>query len=412
MPQKNIIIAGAGFGGITAALTLAKKAGPILKEYGVTLIDLHHHQLYTPALYEIASIPLEIGPSVALKTSVLIPVADIVKGHLISFLCDEIVGLKPAERKLLLKNTGEMPFEYLVLALGTETNYFNIPGLKEHSFPLKTFDDGSLLRGVIESFVKHDGHMKIVVGGAGASGIELVSEFVNFICTLQEKIVKNNVCDAEFLLVEAAPSILSGFEPWIVEKTMKRLQKLGIRIRTNNAVSGVTKTEITFKDGITEPYDIFIWTGGTKGPSVFSSFGLPLSQKGTLVVDNYLTVNDSGGRIFAIGDNATFMHPETKRQLPGNVPVAEAEGKVAAINIIRRIKGMSQKEFRPMKQYPYILAIGKKYAIADLIFIRFFGFTGWFIKQLVELRYLIFILPLGKALRTWLTGLKYFTSND
>ena len=150
MPKKRIIIAGAGFGGVTAALTLAKNLGRLAREYEIILLDRHHHQLYTPALYEIAAISSENAPDPALKSATLIPIADIAAGKPITILCDELVGLKAAERKLILQKSGELEYEFLVLALGSETNYFAIPGLKEHSFPLKTCDDAVRLRNKIE----------------------------------------------------------------------------------------------------------------------------------------------------------------------------------------------------------------------------------------------------------------------
>ncbi|OHA13944.1 MAG: hypothetical protein A3G49_01750 [Candidatus Sungbacteria bacterium RIFCSPLOWO2_12_FULL_41_11] len=107
-----------------------------------------------------------------------------------------------------------------------------------------------------------------------------------------------------------------------------------------------------------------------------------------------------------------MINPKTGKPLIWNVPVAEAEGRIAAKNILRSITGKPLKKFTPAKKYPFILTIGKKYAIADFVYFKFCGFTGWFAKQLVELRYLLFILPPQKAIRTWLLAIRYYTSND
>ena len=107
-----------------------------------------------------------------------------------------------------------------------------------------------------------------------------------------------------------------------------------------------------------------------------------------------------------------FINPKTGKPLIWNVPVAESEGKIVAENIIRIISGKEKRKFIPMKKYLFIVVVGKKYAIADLVFVKFSGFFGWLLKQLVELRYLLFILPAIKALKIWLKGLKYFSSND
>ncbi len=411
--KKNIIIAGAGFGGITAALRLAKNIGPYNKDYEIILIDKHHHHLYTPALYEIAAIPKEFTPEALLKSSILIPISDIVQERPIKFICDEIAGLKASDNRLILKNSAEMEYKFLVLALGSETNYFDIPGLKENSFPLKTYTDAAKLRDIIENLVREKENIKIVVGGGGASGVELVAEFVNFICTLQGEISESRKsCAVEFVLLEADPEILGGFEPWALNKARKRLIQLGITIKTDSIIDSVAPGIITLKNGETESYNIFIWTGGVKGPEIFKNFGLPLSNKGALVIDEYLQIKNTGGRIFAIGDNSTFTNPRTGKPLLWNVPVAEAEGRLAAKNILLALRGLTLQKFSPLKKYPYILAVGGGYAIANLLFIRFSGFGGLVTKALVELRYLIFILPLRKALATWFRAVKYYSAND
>lgn len=409
--KKKIIIAGAGFGGVTAALKLAEGLGRLNAEYEILLLDRHHHQLYTPALYEIAAIPSKNAPNSALKSAILIPIADIVAGKPISVLCDELVGLKGREKKLILQKGNELEYEFLILALGSETNYFAIPGLKEHSFPLKTFDDAALLRDKITDLFQKKNELRVVVGGAGASGVELVAEFVNFVCILKKEPNKNH-CEVEFTLVEASPEILPGFEPWAIKKTRKRLANLGITVKTKHTIVDVTEDEISFKDRPKESYDILIWTGGVKGPEVLKNCGLSLSDRGSALIDEYLRVRGEENSIFAIGDNSTLTNPKTGTSLVWNVPVAEAEGKLAAENIIRIIKRQTLKKFVPLKKYPFVLAVGKRYAVADLVWLHFAGFSGWAIKHLVEFRYFLSILPFRKAVKTWLKSVKYSTSND
>lgn len=412
MSKKKIVIAGAGFGGATVALKLAEGLGRLNAEYEIVLLDHRRHQLYTPALYEIAAIPSENIPDLTLKSAVLIPIANITARKPITPICDELIELKASKKKLILQKSGELEYQFLVLALGSETNYFSIPGLKEHGLPLKTFDDALRLRNKIEDLFRQKGGLKVVVGGAGASGVELVAEFINFICTLKKELNKN-LCQVEFMLVEASSEILPGFEPWVIKKARKRLESLGIAVKTGHIITGVTEKEISFQNGAKEFYDILIWTGGVKGPEILKNFGLPLSQNGSVLVDDYLRVqtNEDNG-LFAIGDNSTLTSPQTQKPLAWNIPVAEAEGKLAAKNILRIIKGQSLKKFVPLKKYPFILAVGKKYAVADLAWFHFAGFIGWLAKHLVELRYFLLIFPPGKAVRLWLRNIKNFVSND
>ena len=408
--KKNIIIIGAGFGGITAMKHLAKK---LPSDFSLILIDKRHHQLYTPALYEVASVPREMTEDTILRASILIPIKDMIRKKNTTFICDEFIGLDPRAQTIQLQRTGNLAYEYLILALGSETAYFDIPGLSEYALPLKTFDDAIRMRNAIEEKLEKKQELHITVAGAGSAGIELVAEFVNFICVMQEKLFPDSKkCPAFFTLIEAAPDILPGFEQWVITLTKKRLSELGITVKTNTMITSVSETQIIFKNGGTQAKDILIWTGGVKGPARFHSIGMEISPKDSLIVDENLRAKEANGRIFAIGDNATVTNPFTQKPVIWNVPAAESQAKIAAVNIIRSIAGKPLIPFKPAKKYPFVLAIGKKYAIADLIIFRFWGFSGWFTKQLVELRYALSVLPLKKALLFCWRSLWVSQAND
>ena len=382
-------------------------------DFSLILIDRHHHQLYTPALYEIASIPQEITEDNMLRSSILLPIKDMIQGTTVIHLIDDFVGLNPTLKTIHLQHRGTLTYEYLILALGSETSYFDIPGLREHGLPLKTFDDAIRMRNAIEELLKEGEELHIAVGGAGSAGVELVAEFVNFICIMQEKLLPDaKKCSVFFTLIEAAPNILPGFDAWIVALARKRLSELGVVIKTNMVIASVSETHITFKNGETQKKNILIWTGGVKGPAIIRTLGLEISSKDSLVVDEYLRAKEPNGSIFAVGDNTTYINPHTQKPVIWNVPVAEQEARIAAGNILRSIAGKPLVRFKPWKKYPFILAVGKKYAIADLIIFRFWGLSGWIAKQLVELRYLLSVLPLKKALPLWWQSVFVSRAND
>mgnify|MGYP001574676639 FL=1 len=224
-------------------------------------------------------------------------------------------------------------------------------------------------------------------------------------------------------MIEAAPEILSGFSLGTIGRARQRLKKLGIKILTGKLLSRVTAAQVVFADGSTRPYQMLVWAGGVRPAEVLKKFGLELDKKGGIVVNEFLEARAQRGRpasqerlasqrIYAIGDCASFIHPKTKQPVGGNVPVAEAEARIAAKNIVRAIAGERPASFRPLANYPFILAVGGKYALTDLVILKFSGFLGWLAKQLVELRYLLFILPWGKAFRMWLRAVYYSTRND
>lgn len=410
--KKSIIVVGAGFAGITAVLALERALKSKKDAYRLILIDRHQHQLYTPSLYEIASIPREMSADAYLQSSILIPIADIIGDKDIEYIKDELAGVYPAAKTIELKERGQLDYEYLLLALGSETNYFNIPGLKEQSFPLKTFDDAVRLRNAIEDFLQKKQSLRIVVAGAGSTGVELVAESVNFVCAIKERVIKTNVCDVTFTLVDGWPEILPGFPPAVIRRTKKRLQNLGIRILTGFSIAQVGGEEITFKDGQCEHFDILIWAGGVKGSHAFNQSELGLSPKETLLCDEFLRVIKGDERVFAAGDNAAVMNKKTSQPVIWNVPAAETEAHYAAANILRTIEGKALISFNPPASFPFVLAIGKKYAIAQIGILRCSGILGWIIKQLVALRYFLGVLPPAKAFDVWRKSADVSASND
>ncbi|MBI2097003.1 MAG: NAD(P)/FAD-dependent oxidoreductase [Candidatus Sungbacteria bacterium] len=411
--KKNIVIAGAGFGGITAALLLDKafKRNRRLRDrYQIVIVNKHRSHLYTPALYEIASIPQGTRALDYVKSSITIPLASIFDKTLVEWQEQQIVSIDRQRKEIRCDNGEEISYEYLLLALGSETAYFNIPGAQEHGYPLKTLADAVRLRDRIQDVIESKEPVaKIVIAGGGASGVEVAAEFENFICELRDMYHAPHNCQVEVTLVEAGPEILAGFDHWLVAKARQRLSRIGVTVKTHTAITAVEKDKITLKDASTLPYTVLVWAGGVRASSVLTTLGVTLTPKQSVPVNSYLEVEP---KIFAIGDNAAFVDPRTHRPLPWNVPIAEAEAKIAATNIIADIKGKPKRPFFPSKKYPFILAVGRKYAIADLIFLRESGILAWALKQLVELRYLMFILPFLSALSTWWKYVTIARAND
>ncbi len=410
--RKKIVILGAGFGGIACALRLEKhmqRAG-LLAEYELVLVDQNDYHFYTPALYEIAAIPSAEADALTLKRIVCMPIEEIIGTRRITFIQDRVAALDPSRRRITLADGEDLEHEYAVVALGSETNYFGIPGAQAHAHALKSFGDALRIRNTIEKLLKENRPVRIVVVGGGATGVEVAAEFSNFICALQEKLVgTKNLSEIRIVLLEASPDILPGFDTWIVSRAKAHLAKCRVELKTNTAVREVTPTEVHLKEGAALSYNLLVWTAGAKGAAVLETFRLPLTKKGNLSVNEYL---ESAAHVYAIGDAAGFVDSRTQKPIVWNVPAAEDEARYVANAIICDIAQKKKTAFRPPRQYPYVLTVGRKYAIADLVFIRFAGLGGWMMKLLVELYYLLLILPLRKALRIWGKSVILYISND
>lgn len=412
--NKNIIIAGAGFGGIKCALRLHKllRRGGALNKYRIILIDKNREHIFTPNLYETASIVTKDCCNTALmNASVAIDIKDIVNGKKIEFINDHINEINIEQGKI--KTTSNLfDYDYLVLALGSEPNYFDIPGAREYGFPLKTLGDAIKLRKKIDDFF-HDPEItkiEMVIGGAGMTGVELAGEFSHSLKKIK-KLYRRTDISIEITLIEANPAILKNMPEKTITMAEKRLKKLGVKIITNAKIKEATEEFITYEqDGSIKniSYSIFIWTAGIQANKILRGLNLPQNFKNQIITNEFMEATDN---IFVIGDiaaNSTADNP-----IPATAYMAEKEGKIVAENILAKIAAKKPlKPFIAPSDYSFITPIGGKFAIAHIKKITVKGYLGWIIKILVELRYLLGILPAGKAVKKWIKTLKIVIKND
>jgi len=418
--MKNIVILGAGFGGLKTALLLDKKISRLRlnEKYKVTLIDKNSYHTYTPTLYEIATTSKETADYLDLERIAAFSIGSILEKTKIEFISEEVLDISLAAVEINL-STNVVNFDYLVIALGSETNYFNIPGAKDYGLPLKTFRDAAIMRDKIVEKAYEKKHLNVVICGGGSSGVELAGELKKWLGGAEEP-----KCVADVTIVEGGPNILGGFNQEIVKMAAQRLELLGIKIAPGCVIYKVTAETVHLKNGQVLPYDIFVWTAGTKVPSVIEKLNLQKSAKGLVEVNGKmecLTENtdpQSGSRIYAIGDIVCFLSPKTGKPTPGVARAAIVEGAIVARNIIEAIKTEEGFEKKPIykffkpTQYSYIIPAGGKWAIACTNTFVFKGYWAWVFKGLVELGYLLSIMPALKALKIWLAGLKIFIKND
>ena len=388
---KNIVILGAGFGGLQAALTLSKKLRKydLWEKYSVILVDKHPFHTFTPLLYEIAATSPEIASNLKLQDLVSFPINSLVSYRRVEFINDEVAGID-AERKKVRLSRSEIDFEYLINALGSEVNYFDIPGLKENALVLKSFSDALKIRDRIHKKEK----ARVLIGGGGPTGVELAGE------------IKSWNIGAEVAIIESAPRILAAMDEHVSKKAGQRLEKLGVSIITGTKITRIDSEAVFLSNGEQRKCDALIWTGGIKAN---------LMVKERIEVPG--TANVSGS-IFAIGDISSIINPKTKKPAPWMARPAIMEGKIAAQNIFQKIlteeKIIGTPKFREYKhrKYPYIAPVGGKYAIAKIGPFIISGLPAWTFKGFTELNYFLSIMPPLQAISIWLKGLLIFIKND
>lgn len=414
--QKNVVILGAGFGGIAAAkaLGLFLAANPALAaKYDVVLINNRDFHLYTPGLYEVATALREDVDPWSLKKTAAISIADILGSLPVRFMQDAVVALDCDRMKVTLKDAGELQAEYILFAMGAITNTFNIPGVSEHGLVLKTFEDALKIRTAVTGVLKEKPDARIVVAGGGATGVELCGELVGLTRNIGRRFHKQP--HPVFTLIEATPRLLPGMPDRMVQLAKTRLEGLGVKLLLEHTVTKAEPHRIFVKTSTgseaSVDFDFFIWSGGVKPHPMLQGIVVPKDKKGRCMVDPDLSIHGKD-KLFALGDLTCFMNPENGQPLPAVAWAAYGEGKIAAKNIAASILGRALTRYQPPKHPPFIVPISGKWAVAHVLGITFTGLPAFVLRLLADLRYFIFVLPLAKALRFFLFSTLAYFKND
>ncbi len=413
--QRTIAILGAGFGGLRAAMMLGKAIRRhALTDWRVVLVDRHDYHTYAPLLYEVGAMPEVAATYFDLKSIVTFPLTQVLGGLAVEPVRDTVSALDLAHGKVALASGSSLAYDYLIIALGAETNYYGIPGLQQAALGLKTFDDAIRIRDAIWHSSCALKKLSIVIGGGGSTGVELTGELQPWL----NEITRAGRCRTGITVLHAGPSVLSGFPPRVVEKVAARLSGLKVQVLTDERIVAVESAmhAVRLESGKQIPFDILIWTAGVKPNAILDQLPVQYAPGGRLAVAEDLSLLPAGGallhgKVYGVGDAVYFGTTSAGQAVPMTARSAIAQASVAARNVIADIQGMQSIVYKP-KSYPYIIPAGGKYAVAKVGPLVVAGFHAWLFKGVVELGYLLAILPPLHALRVWFKGIKLFTLND
>ncbi len=418
MQSGKILILGGGFGGVRAALDLSKKLGGRAE---ITLISKNNYHLFVPSLYEVASAKVtKTDPfQVTLRTTVSISYRDIFEGKKITIVQAEMANVDLTGQMVTTKSGSSFSYDYLVLALGSEIADFGIPGVQEYAFHFGSIEDALLVNRTIKKFYddaicmpveQRPGPFRIGIGGAGFSGIELAAELALYAnntarsCGMKEKSVVT--------IFEAMPGILPQATQNQRDSICRRLDHLGAKILLDAQIASIQPQMVKLKNGQEVAVDMMIWTAGIQASRMLRQIdGLPLDPRGKIIVDEYLRVVGTMN-VFAVGDNIIFIDHKTQKPIPSLAYLAVDHGAIAAENIMRSIEGGELQAHKPFYDI-WVAPVGGKWAVARLWQgITITGFLGWAIRELVDFRYFLSILPPIKAIKLLWLDIKVFSQND
>ncbi|MDQ2942587.1 MAG: NAD(P)/FAD-dependent oxidoreductase [Candidatus Dormibacteraeota bacterium] len=380
--RPRVVIAGAGFAGLTCARGL--KGVPV----DVLLVDRNNYHLFTPLLYQVASAVLDPGEIARPVRQLIRPLRNA------DFLLANITGVH-FEQHQLLTDHGPLSYDHLVLATGSQADYFGNASLSRHAFGLKDLDEGLAVRNRVlrrfeESRWTDDREerrslLTFAVVGGGPTGVEMAGALAELTSLVLRKDYRHlDLGLVRVVLLEAAGSLLGTFDEPLREAARKSLDKKGVEVLFKAKVEDVTGNSIRLADGHEILASTVIWTAGVRASDLGADLGLALGRQGRVKVTPSLQVPEHP-EVFVIGDLAGAGPGDSGgAPLPMLIPVAMQEGRHVAATIRDQLRGYGLTNFR--YRDPGIMAtIGRNSAVAQLGAIRMTGFLGWLMWLFVHL---------------------------
>jgi NADH dehydrogenase len=420
--KKHIVILGSGFAGIEVLKRLQKKFKN-KDNVTITLVSEDNFILFTPMLPEVASGMIEVRHIVTPVRS-FCSKANFYEAavHTIDLKNKQVVIRHPigklSEPSRWDQHT--LKYDHLVIALGSETRFFGMNDVKEHSFTMKSIDDAIAVRNHILSILEQanveqtdreltKSLLTFVVVGGGFNGVETVGEINDFIRETIRSYYKNiYMSDVRVILVSATDKILEQVDEKLGEWALRKLKAKGVEFIMNKHVSGATATSAKLDDGVVIPCHTLIWAAGVTPSDLIASLSCEHDKRHAIIVNNFLEVKGYERQVYALGDCASITNPHTGKPYPPTAQHAVREAKIAAKNIIYDIEGKQDKKIKfDYKTKGMMAEIGKRTGVATLFGIRLHGFIAWWIWRTYYLSNLPTIKKKLKVMGDWTMDLIY-----
>ena len=381
--QPQVIIIGAGFGGLEAAKKLA------CKDVRLTVIDRTNYHLFQPLLYQVATAALS-------PADIAAPIRGILsKCKNVEVVLAEVESVDVETRKVKTKDQ-VFDYNYLILATGARHSYFGHDEWEKLAPGLKSLEDAvELRRRILLAFefaerttdeAARKAAMTFVVIGGGPTGVEMagaIAEISRY--TLAKDFRSIDPSEARVILIEGTPRLLAAYPPDLSERARKQLIELGVDVRTGARVTDITESGVKL-DGEFIPCRVKIWAAGNNASFVGKTLIASVDRVGRVIVNDDLTI-PGHPEVQVIGDLANFSH-QTGEPLPGVSPVAMQQGRQAARNILRMIRGEKPQPFRYFDKGS-MATIGRNKAVADLKFFHLSGLFAWLAWLFVHIIFLV-----------------------
>jgi NADH dehydrogenase len=386
--KKRIVILGGGFGGVYAAIHLEKLLARV-DAVEIFLVSHDNFFLFTPMLHEIAASDLEI-------TNIVNPLRKLLRR--VEVLVGEVKEIDLPNKRVLLSrgyrnHSQEIDYDHLVIALGSITNFYDIPGLADLAVPMKSLRDAIRLRAQILQHLEEANFecnpaerqslLTFVVAGGGFAGVETVAALNDFVRDALPFYPNLSEGMLRVVLVHSGPVILPELGESLGRHTQQVLERRGVEIQLNTRVKSMTENKVFLAYTAPIPCSTLVWTAGTVPSPLISP--LPCAKKrGRIAVNQFLQVSDWPD-VWAVGDCA-FV-PDSKNPGKSHPPTAQhaiREGKVVAQNIAAALLDRPGKPFS-FKTIGLLASIGRRTGVARIFGYNFSGFLAWWMWRTIYL---------------------------
>lgn len=380
--RPTILVLGAGYGGLTTVVNLQKMVNA--QEAEIILVNKNDYHYETTWLHE-------VGAGTISPDKARYPIANVINSEKVRFVQATVEQIDVTDKKVNT-SAGEFTYDYLVLGLGFESETFGIPGLKEHALSLTNINTARQVREHMEyqfaswtlDEVKDDSKLTIVVGGAGFTGIEFLGELGNRVPELckefdipQEKV--------RVLCVEAAPMVLPGFDPQLVEYAKGQLMKKGVEFSIGTPIVEATAEGINIKKGEDEFEFIkagtVVWAAGVRGNALVETSGIDSNRARIAVREDMRAPGFDD--VFVVGDCAFLLNTEANRPYPPTAQIAMQQAVTIAKNIKHLMNGEATESFVYIDRGA-VCSLGHDDAIGDALGRKLTGKAAAALKKVVD----------------------------
>jgi NADH:quinone reductase (non-electrogenic) len=387
-PQKTrIVILGGGFGGVYTALALEKSLArdPRVE---ITLLNRENFFLFTPMLHEIAASDLDI-------TNIVHPIRKLLSR--VRFFEGDVEKVDVARKVVVVSHGGDhhhhdLPYDHLVVGLGSITNFFDLPGLAQEALTMKSLGDAISLRNrMIARLEEADTEcacdtrerlLTFAVAGGGFAGIETVASMHDFLLEAVRYYQNLTPEMLRVVLIHPGPVVLPELSDKLGRYTQAELARRGVDVRLRTRVSSMKDGVVTLSDGSTLVTDTLVWTAGTSPHPILATLPGP-KERGRLAVGEDLAVPGFPG-VWALGDSAAVPDAFTGKPCPPTAQHALRQARALARNLEADLKGEARRPFR-FRTIGALASLGRRAGVAEILGLRFSGFVAWWLWRTIYL---------------------------